>query len=607
MCGIFGIVEANNEKVKRHRLKTLVRNARSRGKDASGFLISENQNLSIHRSHEDIARLFKKLDFKRANIALGHSRLVTNGSDDNQPIFKNDCVLFHNGIIVNDSELWQEREGREFEIDSEIIIDLYQEAKNRNENAYDYICERAEGVISACILDIHLRKLVLLSNNGSLYFSQDMGGLVFSSEEGPLLEIGLQESRQLKGMIEFSLNNPIVSVLEKSYAPLNSSFIAKFKNNDKHAALLDYVQPVLQRCSRCILPETMPFIYFDDEGICNYCNNYTKRNNPKPLAELETLVAPYRKVDHVDCIVPFSGGRDSCMALHLIKKELNLNPITYTYDWGMVTDLGRRNISRFCASLGVENIIIAADIRKKRQYIKNNLIAWLKRPHLGMLSLLTAGDKFFFKYVEKIKRDTQVDLNIWGINPLEVTHFKAGFLGIRPSFMDEGVYISGWRKQLDYQKKRYLEYLKNPTYFNTSMLDALMGEYWRSVHKKSDYYHLFDYYKWDETEIDSVLDDYNWERAIDTQTSWRIGDGTAAFYNYVYYTVAGFTEHDTFRSNQIREGQLTRDEALFKVMEENKPRYENIQWYLDSVGVDYEMAIKIINDIPKLYKVGNEL
>ena len=29
---------------------------------------------------------------------------------------------------------------------------------------------------------------------------------------------------------------------------------------------------------------------------------------------------------------------------------------TYTYDWGMVTDLGRRNISRMCADLGVENI-----------------------------------------------------------------------------------------------------------------------------------------------------------------------------------------------------------------------------------------------------------
>lgn len=603
MCGIFGILQYDHHKIDLKALQTLVQHSRSRGKDASGFLVFQNQEAHLHRSHEDIARLYQKLRFQGAECVIGHSRLVTNGSDDNQPVFKRDCILFHNGIIVNDHTLWSERDGRKFEIDSEIIIDLYQEAKEKQTDPYEYVCEQAEGVISCCILDIELGKIILLSNNGSLYYSQDRDRLVFSSEEGPLREIGLANIRQLKGREEINFGNTVSSVEEKFYTPLNSKFISKFKNDDKNAAQLEYAIPSLKRCKRCILPETMPFINFDDAGVCNYCNSYIKRNNPKPLAELEALVLPYRRVDHVDCVVPFSGGRDSCMALHLIKKELNLNPITYTYDWGMVTDLGRRNISRFCASLGVENIIIAADIRKKRNYIQKNLLAWLKRPHLGMLSLLTAGDKFFFKYVEKIKRDTQVDLNIWGINPLEVTHFKAGFLGIAPSFLDEGVYISGWRKQLNYQKKRYFEYIRNPSYINISIFDTIMGEYWRSVHKKSDYYHLFDYYKWDETEIDNVLDSYNWERAVDTKTSWRIGDGTAAFYNYVYYTVAGFTEHDTFRSNQIREGQLSREDALALVAEENKPRYENIQWYLDSVGVDYEAAIQIINKIPKIYPV----
>ena len=47
-----------------------------------------------------------------------------------------------------------------------------------------------------------------------------------------------------------------------------------------------------------------------------------------------------------------------------------------------------------------------------------------------------------------------------------------------------------------------------------------------------------------------------------------------SFYNYLYYIVLGFTEHDTFRSNQIREGQITREEALQMVKEDNKPRYQ---------------------------------
>jgi hypothetical protein len=89
--------------------------------------------------------------------------------------------------------------------------------------------------------------------------------------------------------------------------------------------------------------------------------------------------------------------------------------------------------------------------------------------------------------------------------------------------------------------------------------------------------------------------------APDTNTTWRIGDGTAAFYNYVYYTVAGFTEHDTFRSNQVREGDLTREEALTLVQEENMPRYQNIKWYLDVLGFDFADVINTVNKIPRMY------
>ena len=144
--------------------------------------------------------------------------------------------------------------------------------------------------------------------------------------------------------------------------------------------------------------------------------------------------------------------------------------------------------------------------------------------------------------------------------------------------------------------------LKSPGYFNRSLWDTLSGEYYRSFLKKNDYFHLFDYWRWDEELIDNTLiNEYDWERAPDTNATWRIGDGTAAFYNYIYYSVAGFTEHDTFRSNQIREGQLSREEALNLVKEENLPRYPNLQWYLDSVGLDFKETISVINKIPKIY------
>ena len=65
--------------------------------------------------------------------------------------------------------------------------------------------------------------------------------------------------------------------------------------------------------------------------------------------------------------------------------------------------------------------------------------------------------------------------------------------------------------------------------------------------------------------------------------------------------MAGFTEHDTFRSNQIREGDLTRDEALAMVEDENQPRYPNIKWYLDALGMDFKEVISVVNRIAPMY------
>jgi glutamine---fructose-6-phosphate transaminase (isomerizing) len=610
MCGIFGILK-DESTLNISDIKPLALHARQRGVDASGMVISNKNSLDIFRADASIDKLLKNVEINETNFMLGHSRLVTNGFVDNQPVYRDNLILIHNGIVANCEELWINGRKRKQKIDSEIIAVIFSEALQAGktfEEASKCVFNECEGVVSAAIYAPNLAKLILISNNGSLYVGTKDTKIAFSSEEWPLLDTGFSDIDQIKGCRVFdvlsssSINeHQVLKRTRQTLVPV----VPEFLKETPESKQLVYDEPELHRCSKCILPSTMPFIRFDAEGVCNYCNNYVLRNKPKPLEQLIDLLEPYKRKNHVDCIVPFSGGRDSCMALHLIQKELKMKSVAYTYDWGMVTDLGRRNISRFCASLGVENIIVAANIEQKRKWIKLNLEAWLKKPHLGMVSLLTAGDKHFFRYVEQVKKQTGVGLNIWGVNPLEVTHFKAGFLGIPPGFEETKVYSGGFMNQLRYQKKRYAEYVRNPSYINSSMYDTLSGEYWRSIAKKEDYFHMFDYYTWNEEEIDGILEEYNWEKATDTPTTWRIGDGTAAFYNYIYYTVAGFTEHDTFRSNQIREGALTRDEALKLVRVENRPRYPNIKWYLDAVNVDYNKAISIVNKIPKIYEQQN--
>jgi pyruvate-formate lyase-activating enzyme len=610
MCGIFGQISKN--KITKEKFDKLVKHSEQRGIDSSGLIYLENEQYQIARADYNIEKLLQEIKPYKSNIVLGHSRLITNGLGDNQPVVRDNICVIHNGIIVNEKEVWNKLTvERKYGIDSEIIVAIAEEhLKNNGEISEipNKVLTLCRGVVACALVLPKLGKLLLFSNNGSLYVGYIEDDLYFASERYALDEIKCLNVHQIKDeilLLDIPVSDDRFNIQDKKSR--TEDLIPEFTYNKREEKLLEFKsfkEINLKRCTNCILPETMPYIRFDDNGVCNYCHNYKKRNKPKPKEELLKLVEPYRRPGReLDCIVPFSGGRDSCYGLHLIVKELEMKPVTYTYDWGMVTDLGRRNISQMCGDMGVENIIVAADISQKRKNIKMNLQAWLKSPHLGMMAMLTAGDKHFFRYVENIKKQTGINLNLWGVNPLEQTHFKTGFLGIKPDFEEDKVYTNGVMKQLRYHSKRFKAMCESPSYFNSSLWDTLSGEYYRSFMQKEDYYHIFDYWTWEENIVnDTLINQYDWETAIDTSTTWRIGDGTAGFYNYVYYTVAGFTEHDTFRSNQIREGQLTREKALELIADENQPRYQNIRWYLDTLGLDFKEVIKVVNSIPKLYK-----
>lgn len=599
MCGIFGFSSEETFSVKRKEVKNLCKFSESRGKDSSGVLIGSKSIFSIKKSNRSICKLYDSFKDEKVNLFLGHARLKTNGDADNQPVIKNKVIVFHNGIILNHEKIWNKlKSNPSTQIDTEIIAEL---AVRFLEKSSDYkllskeILNTCTGSISCCIHIPERGKIILFSNNGSLFYGEKDNAKVFASEKSFLSKIKCSNIEQV-------FDPRIIDCLKLDFSPTvlecrdrKLKFLPSFNLIEKEESLLIHRKHNLKRCTKCILPETMPFIDFDSQGVCNYCNNYTPIKKVKPKEELLNLVNKYKKNDN-RCIVPMSGGRDSIVCLDIAVNELNLKPVTYTYDWGMVTDLARRNISSVCQILGVENIIVAADIETKRRNIRNNLVAWLKSPHLGMISLLTAGDKHFFKYINNVKKDTGIKLNLWGINPLETTHFKSGFLGIKPNFLENKVYSSGLLNQINYQRLRLQQMIANPSYFNSSVFDTLSGEYYRTLSVKKDYFHIFDYWEWQEDKVHKVLDKYSFEYSSDTTTSWRIGDGTAAFYNYIYYNAVGFTENDTFRSNQIREGQLTREEALKLVEAENQPRYESIKWYLDVLGLDFSTVIKTINN-----------
>jgi hypothetical protein len=284
--------------------------------------------------------------------------------------------------------------------------------------------------------------------------------------------------------------------------------------------------------------------------------------------------------------------------LHYVKEELGMNPVAYTYDWGMVTDLARRNQSRITGDLGIEHIVVSADIRRKRKYIQRNIQAWMKRPNLGMIPIFMAGDKQYFWYASKLRKELGLDLVFFGGNPLEKTGFKTEFAGVRESTpRPYDIPVTGKLGLASFYGK---EFLLSPKYINGSLADTALSFY-SSYFMKHDWALFFKYLQYDEKKVDAVLEEnYDWEVATDTASTWRIGDGTAAFYNYIYYTVAGFTENDTFRSNQIREGAMDRENALKLVERDNQPRWESMKEYAYQVGIDLDEIVYVINSMKKL-------
>ena len=402
MCGIFGSISSFEVSIK--DIKTLATHAEQRGKDSSGYFVSNHDKYLLFKATNPISELIKKKPPPQSNFIMGHSRLITDGLSDNQPVYRDNICVIHNGIVVNHAELWDEIDlQRQLEIDTEIIAGIASSILKKNNNFNkDFIddipieiLKKCKGTVSCALAIPSFGKLFLFSNNGSLYYGEKNRDIFFSSEYYPLTKIGCKNIKQVREFISFEIPSSDKEIEFKEIDDKVRNLVPNLGKNLGEEKLLEFKIHDIRRCTKCVLPETMPYIYFDSDGVCNYCNNYKLRNIPKPKEDLFELIEPYKKLKGSDCIVPFSGGRDSCYGLHLVAKELKMTPITYTYDWGMVTDLGRRNISRMCAELGVENIIVADDISLKRRNINKNINAWLKSPHLGMVSIFTAGDKHF--------------------------------------------------------------------------------------------------------------------------------------------------------------------------------------------------------------------
>ena len=120
-------------------------------------------------------------------------------------------------------------------------------------------------------------------------------------------------------------------------------------------------------CTRCVTSNQRPRIVFDDEGVCSACR-YAERKkgersilgvrSPHPAGidwtargnELDKLLDAHRSTGAYDCIVPCSGGKDSAFVAHNLKHVHGMHPVCISWAPHMFTDIGLKNMQAFIHS-----------------------------------------------------------------------------------------------------------------------------------------------------------------------------------------------------------------------------------------------------------------
>ncbi len=167
----------------------------------------------------------------------------------------------------------------------------------------------------------------------------------------------------------------------------------------------------MRYCTRCVMPETKPDLYLDEEGVCNACRSYENRKQVDWDArrqELLDLVERYRNTSgsNWDCIVPVSGGKDSTFQV-VRMLQLGLNPLCVTATTCDLTEIGRKNIENL-KNLGVDYIEFSANpvIRRKLNRIGLTQVGDISWPE--HVAIFTVPVRAAVQY--------QVPLIIWGEN-----------------------------------------------------------------------------------------------------------------------------------------------------------------------------------------------
>ena len=315
----------------------------------------------------------------------------------------------------------------------------------------------------------------------------------------------------------------------------------------------------MKRCTKCILPEVYPNITYDEKGECNYCRSHQKANYLGE-AKLKEELAKYKKGGgKYDCLVPVSGGKDSTFVLYQMSTVYKMRVLAFNYDNCLTHPQAQRNVRDVVNSLGIE--LVTKRNEKQKKYMLTNLKAYLRKPSVGMVPMLCTGCRYgIIGNAFNVAKEYNIPMIVIGWSPIEDTLFKELYLK-----RNGGSVKAGLMHNL----------MKNPSYIRPGNMMAALKDYYHNYQHVKDWnvvlkmlhpgiklIQFYDYITHHPDKIQNSLEKEIGWKVPDKKDSWQWDCKIKLFQSYFYEKEVNFTASDDYLSSQIREGFITREEAL---------------------------------------------
>jgi hypothetical protein len=344
----------------------------------------------------------------------------------------------------------------------------------------------------------------------------------------------------------------------------------------------------MKTCSQCVLTEAMPHITFDANGVCNFCSQ-SRKIEVEGEEKLLKLLDSFRSSDKkYDCIVGVSGGRDSTYTLLKMVKDYHMKVLAVNYANPFTDPVALKNIENAAKSLNVDVVQVRLGNLPKKTF-KYNFNVWMKDPNPALIPMLCIACKTYYYHIIKIAKKEGIRLIVNGGNPYEDTSFKKELLNVASDEKMETSFIKAITGIIQ-------ETLKNPAYYHPVFIPTMIKGYLfadaycigsRVVGRGISRFELFKYIEWNEKEIISrIKNELHWESPKNLPSTWRFDCRVGHLKEFLYQKTLGMTERDDLYAKLVRQGLMTREEALERLEKENQIPFEEIEIILKEVGIE---------------------